>query len=100
MSVLNDVDEFCRSVGQANAEKQYELEKSKVDAEREEREAKVKKEKEIDLDVEEEYRKLKAQRMGVKFEVNYYDAKQHCIVIILVGQRRSRKGSRKRTFGQ
>merc|ERR1719447_253960 len=66
--VLNDVDEFCRSVGQANAEKQYELEKSKVDAEREEREAKVKKEKEIDLDVEEEYRKLKAQRMGVKFE--------------------------------
>ena len=67
--VLNDVDEFCRSVGQANAEKQYELEKSKVDAEREEREAKVKKEKEIDLDVEEEYRKLKAQRMGVKFEV-------------------------------
>merc|ERR1719447_1104069 len=66
--VLNDVDEFCRSVGQANAEKQYELEKSKVDAEREEREAKVKKEKEIDLDVEEEYRKLKAQRMGLKFE--------------------------------
>merc|ERR1719259_264768 len=66
--VLNDVDEFCRSVGQANAEKQYELEKSKVDAEREEREAKVKKEKEIDLGVEEEYRKLKAQRMGVKFE--------------------------------
>ena len=81
MSVLNDVDEFCRSVGQANAEKQYELEKSKVDAEREEREAKVKKEKEIDLDVEEEYRKLKAQRMGVKFEV---DAKILYILCIVV----------------
>lgn len=66
--VLNDVDEFCRAVGQANAEKQYEAERSKVEIEREEREAKVKKEKEIDLDVEEEYRKLKAQRMGIKIK--------------------------------
>ena len=38
--VLNDVDEFCRAVGQANAEKQHQLEKSKQDADLEELKAK------------------------------------------------------------
>ena len=38
--VLNDVDEFCRAVGQANAEKQHLLEKSKQDADLEELKAK------------------------------------------------------------
>lgn len=34
--VLNDVDEFCRAVGQANAEKQIQAEKYKADQDAEE----------------------------------------------------------------
>ena len=61
--VLNDVDEFCRAVGQANAEKQHQLEKTKADADLEEKmEQKIKAEQDLDIDVEEEYRKLKAAR--------------------------------------
>jgi len=61
--VLNDVDEFCRAVGQANAEKQIQAEKYKADQDAEEiAQRQIKAEKDIDLEVEEEYKKLKAMR--------------------------------------
>ena len=73
--VLNDVDEFCRAVSQANEEKKFIAERTQVEREREEAAEKIKKEKEMDVDVEEEYKKLKAQRMrerGLKVKVNHF----------------------------
>merc|ERR1712110_548710 len=64
--ILNDVDEFCRAVSQANEEKKFIAERTQAEREREE---KVKTESGMDQDVEAEYKKLKAQRMrerGIK----------------------------------
>lgn len=58
--ILNDVDEFCRAVGQANAEKIYDREKAHVA----QKEIESKKEKQIEIDVEEEFRKIRYQREG------------------------------------
>jgi len=64
--VLNDVDEFCRAVGQANAEKIHEREK---EIKQENSEVKVQKATEVEIDVEKEYRKIKNKRAGIRERV-------------------------------